>query len=169
MDTIFTSNSRTYEYTSAANPNIPKIPEDMNLEINISCPNTENNLIYNGISTFLNKERKWCIVKLSPIVETSTIDNLYDQGFRQFHCSNTIPVLEGGLSGPSVKSFSNQKISYISTTYPDCKIIAGGGIQSINDIKDYSSRGAHYFSISTLLFNPFKTIKFFYDFNNNFC
>jgi len=137
------------------------IPHDMNLEINISCPNVEHSLIASGISGFINKYRTWCIVKLSPIATHSQIDELYNQGFRQFHCSNTLPIANGGLSGPSLKPYTSRLITYISRNYPDCEIIAGGGITSINNINEYKHLGAMYFSVSTLLFNPWKSYKFF--------
>ena len=35
-------------------------------------------------------------------------DNYYNEGFRQFHCSNTLPIKEGGASGPILKKY-NQK------------------------------------------------------------
>ena len=43
-----------------------KIPDNMNIEINISCPNTDNNMINDNIECFINSKRKWCILKLSP-------------------------------------------------------------------------------------------------------
>lgn len=138
-----------------------KIPYDMNLEINISCPNVNQNLVSSGISHFINSNRKWCIIKLSPICSLGMIDTLYQQGFRQFHCSNTLPIANGGLSGPSLIPYTTNLVSYISTKYPDCKIIAGGGIRTTEDIEYYKKIGAHHFSVSTLFFNPWMCYKFF--------
>jgi dihydroorotate dehydrogenase len=81
---------------------VSKIPEDMNIELNISCPNMEKKMIDNGLQCFLNNKRKWCIIKLSPTTDINLVDSYYKQGFRQFHCSNTIPIKEGGLSGKSL-------------------------------------------------------------------
>ena len=53
------------------------IPKDTNLEINVSCPNTEKHMINEGIHVFLNPKRKWCIVKLSPIADHKLIDSYY--------------------------------------------------------------------------------------------
>ena len=39
------------------------------------------------------------------------------------------------------------------------KIIAGGGIYSIRDLNDYKISGADHYSLSTVLLNPFKTVK----------
>ena len=68
---------------------VKKIPNNMNIEINVSCPNAEKQMVYKDIEKFLNKERKWCILKLSPVTSNEQIKLYYDQGFRQFHCSNT--------------------------------------------------------------------------------
>lgn len=132
-----------------------KIPKDMDIELNISCPNTDKKLINQGLHIFLNPQRKWCILKLSPIIHFKEIDDYYNQGFRQFHCSNTLPIKKGGLSGPILKVFNKDLIKYIRNTYPSATIIAGGGIRTSDDIKFYQKLGANYFSVSSLCFNPF--------------
>lgn len=138
------------------------LPNDTNIEINVSCPNAETNMIQNGLQPFINNKRKWCIIKLSPTCDTKLIDSYYQQGFRQFHCSNTLPTKNGGLSGPSLIPYSSKLVKYISQNYDDATIIAGGGIQTKNDIEYYKKLGAHHFSISTLLFNPYKSFLFFF-------
>ena len=62
---------------------------------------------------FLNNKRKWCIVKLSPTINREEIKNYYNLGFKQFHCCNTIPVKEGGLSGKSLIPYTLGHIKYI--------------------------------------------------------
>ena len=46
----------------------------MDIELNVSCPNLNKNMISNGLKCFLNRERKWCIIKLSPLVDKKLID-----------------------------------------------------------------------------------------------
>ena len=133
-----------------------KIPDDMNLEINVSCPNTEHSLIDKDIHLFLNPKRQWCIIKLSPLIDKKLIDTYYRQGFRQFNCGNTLPIKEGGLSGSSLIPYHSKNINYIKKTYPDSVIIATGGIQSWKDIDYYIDNGADHISISSVLFNPFQ-------------
>ncbi len=140
---------------------LKKIPNNMNLELNVSCPNVNKNLVKTELKGFLNKEREWCIIKLSPLVDKHLIDSYYREGFRQFHCSNTLPVKNGGQSGPILKKYNKELISYIKTNYPDTQIIGGGGIRNIEDIDFYRKLGCSYFSISTVLFNPFLTYKLF--------
>lgn len=141
-------------------PIVDKIPDDMNIELNVSCPNTDKHMINKGLKVFLNKKRDWCIIKLPPINYQEDFDRYYNEGFRQFHLSNTLPTKYGGLSGPLLKPYTKKNIQYIRKFYPDCIIIAGGGIRSIKDIYEYKNVGADHFSVSTLFFNPFKTFSF---------
>tara|TARA_Y100000816_G_C26103108_1_gene585187 strand:+ start:2892 stop:3593 length:702 start_codon:yes stop_codon:yes gene_type:complete len=142
-----------------------KIPMDRNIELNVSCPNAEKKMINSGLSCFLNDNRKWCIIKVSPKTTHEEIDNYYNMGFRQFHCCNTLPVKEGGLSGSSLIPYTSEKISYLKKNYPETTIIAGGGIQHYNDILHYNYIGAHHHSVSTLLFNPYGFLKLYYKYN----
>ena len=111
---------------------IPKIinilPENTNIELNISCPNVNKCLEHTQLSSFINPKRQWCIIKLSPLADMKLVDKYYQQGFRQFHCSNTIPVEEGGLSGASIIPYTSYFLKSIKDTYTDVEIIAGGGI-----------------------------------------
>ena len=140
---------------------LEKIPDDMDLEINISCPNTEHSLVDQNIHKFLNPQRKWCSIKLSPLCTPEQIDCYYNQGFRKFHCSNTLPVSNGGLSGSSLKPYTSSLISIINEKYDDVEIIAGGGIRDITDIIMYKNNGANLFSVSTICFNPFMFSKLY--------
>jgi dihydroorotate dehydrogenase len=145
---------------------LEKIPENTNLELNISCPNIEHQLVNQQLNLFLNPNRKWCIIKLSPLTDQKLIESYYRQGFRQFHCCNTLPVKEGGASGVILKPYVSNLISIIKE-YPDTIVIAGGGIQTWNGYLYYKKLGADYCSISTLLFNPFKTWIFYRKFRDN--
>ena len=140
-----------------------KIPKDTNLEINISCPNAAVKFP-TEVKNFINEERKWCIVKLSPLERPNNIDKLYEMGFRQFHCCNTFPIILGGLSGPVLIPFVEEKIKYIKNKYKDCEVIAGGGIQSIDTLNYYKKIGADHFSVSTICFNPFRFGWFYYNY-----
>lgn len=141
-----------------------KIPKNANIELNVSCPNAEKHMISNGLSKFINKDRKWCILKISPQCSLDEFSNYYDQGFRQFHCSNTMPTSRGGLSGPVLRANNLNLIREIKENYPDVEIIGGGGIQSYQNMLQYRHCGAEHFSISTLLFHPIKTGCFFANF-----
>ena len=142
---------------------INKIPNEMNIELNISCPNLNKKMINTELQQFLNDKRKWCILKLSPKTDLTLIDSYYEQGFRQFHCCNTIPVKEGGLSGRTIIPCTNLLIKYIRNKYPDTDLIAGGGVHSYTDMKNYYSIGADHISVSTICFNPIKLLFLYYN------
>ena len=144
---------------------VKKIPENMNVEINVSCPNAEKKMIDEDINLFLNDKRKWCILKLSPTCEFASIDKYYKMGFRQFHCSNTIPVKEGGLSGKSLIPYNKKLIKHINENYKDTTIIAGGGITTIDDIIMYKDIGAKHFAFSSVMFHPLKFLTLYYQIN----
>jgi dihydroorotate dehydrogenase len=148
-------------------PKIQKIiPDNLNIELNVSCPNLKHNLVNTGISCFLNDKRKWCIIKLSPLEKSETIDNYYNMGFKQFHVCNTLPSSRGGISGKVLQPYTNKHIDYIKSKYEDATIIAGGGVTTKNDALNYINRGASYVSISTLCFNPCSFIKFYLSMKN---
>ncbi len=149
-------------------PIIDKIPEDMDIELNVSCPNTDKHMINKGLKVFLNKQRTWCIIKLPPINFQEDLDRYYKEGFRQFHVSNTLPTKFGGLSGQSLTPYTQKNIKYIRNFYKDIIVIAGGGIRNMKDIKDYEAFGADHFSVSSLCFNPISFLKFYWDFTNQF-
>ena len=133
---------------------LKKIPIDMPLEINVSCPNVGNHISDSGVNAFINRYRRWCIIKLSPVTELNQVDGYYKMGFRQFHCSNTLPVQNGGASGEIIKPYTEKLTKYIRENYKDATIISGGGIKTVDDIKFYKKCGATYYSISTLCFSP---------------
>lgn len=143
---------------------LKKLPENRSIELNVSCPNAEKEMISEGLKGFINPNRKWCIVKISPYTSEKDIDLFYNTGFRQFHCCNTIPVQNGGLSGTSLIPYTKEKILYIKRKYPNSEIIAGGGIQNINILNMYYKLGAKHGSISTLFFHPIKLSKFYIDY-----
>ena len=140
---------------------LQKIPNDRNIELNVSCPNAEKKMINTGLSKFIHPNREWCILKISPNTTNQEINEYYKQGFRQFHCCNTLPIEGGGLSGKSLKPYTNEKIEYIKTNLPDSTVIAGGGITNLCDFHDYKKKGASHFSASTVFFNPYLSYKLY--------
>jgi len=150
---------------------IPKIidmlPESTNIELNISCPNVNKSLAHNGLSSFINSKRNWCIIKLSPTTDMKLVNNYYKQGFRQFHCSNTIPVKEGGLSGTAIIPYTSRLISLIKNKYSDVDVISGGGIYDWEQLNNYEKMGADHFSISTIFLKPVNLSMFLFNFYIN--
>ena len=63
------------------------------------------------------------------------------------------------MSGRKLKNSNLSLIYKIKEINEKIKIIGGGGIYNIDDIKDYEMSGADYFSLSTALLNPFCVYK----------
>ena len=140
---------------------IEKIPPEMPLEINVSCPNVNHALVSQKLNGFLNPERKWCSIKLGPKTTSKEIRNYYNEGFRTFHCSNTLPVKDGGLSGPPLIPYTWNLTKHIKETYPDTTVISGGGIQTLETVDLYKNTGADHVSISSVCFHPWKFVSFY--------
>ena len=141
-----------------------KIPKNMPLEINVSCPNAEKKMIQEGLRQFITPHRKWCMLKLSPHVTNEEIDSYYRQGFRQFHCSNTVPCSRGGVSGAIVRPYTNKNMKYIKSKYDDCVVVAGGGVTKWNHVEEYKYNGADYVSMSTIFFCPYNVLGVLYNY-----
>jgi dihydroorotate dehydrogenase len=146
---------------------IKKIPMNMDIELNVSCPNVEKKNERLELEKFINPERKWCIIKLSPICNKNLIDDYYNHGFRQFHCSNTIPIPEGGLSGSALIPYNRNLIGYIKSKYNDVEIIGGGGIKRWENVEQYKKMGADHFAFSTVAFCPYLFRKLYMNISKN--
>lgn len=140
------------------------VPDNIDVELNLSCPNIEHFKNYTqGIENFLKGNRK-VILKLSPHTTKDNLSNLIAAGFCSFHFCNTIPTEHGGKSGKDLISYVKRLISdfneIVIVKYKlsknDFEIIAGGGIDSLEDIKMYRELGATSFSLGTVCFNPLK-------------
>ena len=135
------------------------LPESADIEVNISCPNVEHYKNYvGGVDSFLNGKRK-VIVKLSPTTSDAMIEHLMHCGFTSFHCCNTLPTEDGAMSGKGLREYSSTMINTVRFMNHNAEIIAGGGIQTMDDIRYYSRFGATSFSIGSVCFHPFKLKK----------
>ena len=135
-----------------------KIPVDIPLELNISCPNITHFADYlKGLTQFLPRNP---ILKLSPHMHQQVLDFLLDEGFTHFHASNTYKTHKGARSGKFLQPYTRDTISYLREKLKDKgRLIAGGGITSFRDIHYYTSAGADDVSLGTVCFHPFKLRK----------
>lgn len=139
------------------------VPDDVDLEVNISCPNIEHFSDYTkGIENFLSKKRK-VIAKLAPGTEIATVGALLDLGFTSFHCCNTLPTEHGGMSGRKLRPHVINLCTVIKSLAPDAEIIAGGGIYERHDLIHYKNFGATSYSLGTVCFHPIKFYKLIKD------
>ena len=144
--------------------------KNISFELNISSPNVEqnNNRLFNSkdhmneLKKLINlNPSKYKIVKLRPNFSMKEVDRFYDIGFRQFHCSNSIPVLNGGLSGKSLIKNNIKQIKELKYRFcDDIEIIGGGGITNVQIAEKYLWAGADHLSISTMCMNPLQLKKF---------
>lgn len=144
------------------------VPEDVDVELNLSCPNIEHFEDYAaGAELFLNGKRK-VIAKLSPYIQATQVQELLHQGFTSFHCCNTLPTKQGGKSGRDLRLYVTQTIDFIwrhCNPYDNIEVIAGGGITTIEDIQYYHYNGATAFSLGTVCFHPIQLYKLIRDIN----
>ena len=139
-----------------------RIPEDQSLELNLSCPNITERTVWNDLPVFfLGNKRKWCIAKVSPLITPEQLGFLIEEvGFTQLHLCNTLPVLKGGLSGPTLRSYVLNHLEFIRNEWGDgLELIAGGGVDSFGAASDYLAAGANHLSLGSVCFNPWKTKK----------
>ena len=141
------------------------MPFHMKAEINVSCPNAKHALpTKHNLYRFVINCRT-AIVKLPPNVDNilNIVDTAIEAGIDTFHCCNTLPSPQGGISGQQLKPYSLKIIELIKNRYPTASIIGGGGIYSVQDVKDYANAGAEHFSLATVWFTPWK-VKQIYDY-----
>ena len=139
-----------------------RIPENQSLELNLSCPNITERTVWNDLPVFfLGNKRKWCIAKVSPLITPEQLGFLIEEvGFTQLHLCNTLPVLKGGLSGPTLRSYVLNHLEFIRNEWGDgLELIAGGGVDGIGAASDYLAAGANHLSLGSVCFNPLKVKK----------
>lgn len=150
------------------------VGNDTNLEINVSCPNTDGDMVNTKIEKFINPDRRFCSIKLRPTTSFEEIDKYYNMGFRTFNFSNTLKyvvngITLGGLSGITLVPYTEKLVAYTRATYGDkVEIIAGGGVRNMETAKRYMDVGADHISVSTLCFNPIMFLMFYFQFDENY-
>ena len=138
------------------------IPEGINVELNLSCPNIRN-LPWDSTEIFArnSEKRKWCICKVSPTVTPEDLEFLITKlGFTQIHASNTLAIQGcGGLSGQTLIPYTLDIIRLIREEWPEVTILAGGGVDNFGAVYEYLNEGADHVSLGSVCFNPFKLRK----------
>ena len=156
---IENTNSNSVMSISSLEPNDWKIlyeivPKDMSVELNISCPNVDAHP--NLTKIFAKDMRKWCIVKVPPTITPKQLDKIVSLGYNCIHASNTVPTAKGGLSGKMIMPYTLKIIDYMKNNHNDVTMIAGGGVYSKQDAKNYLDAGADHISLGSVCFTPWK-------------
>lgn len=146
------------------------------IEVNVSCPNVKNGLNFSQdpikLKELISKIRKvyhqTLIVKLSPNVSDikimakaalvsgadalTLINTVRGLAIKpktgQFYFANKI----GGYSGPAIKPIALRTVFEVYNEYK-CNIIGGGGINNLQDAKDFLSVGAKAIFIGSANYN----------------
>lgn len=128
----------------------------MAVELNMSCPNVGEidwppELFVRAVET-----RIPMVVKLPPVNYQQMAQQAVDAGVRTFHCCNTLPVPEGGMSGRPLQPVALNCIRELRSKPwgKDLTIIGGGGIYELSDIDKYLDAGADHVALGTKTMNP---------------
>lgn len=146
-----------YGWTDDEWDNLFKTVKDLNpeaVEINASCPNIEKSPFTKHFFEKYFDKKLNLIVKIPPVNYLQLVEMAYGAGIRTFHCCNTLPTPNGGMSGKALLPISQAVVRHLRNIYTDIKIIGGGGITTVSDANDYMNLGANHVAIGTMLFNP---------------
>jgi dihydroorotate dehydrogenase len=129
------------------------------VEFNLSCPNVNHKQTLLNIAhavKITQDHGKLLIAKLPPIRWFDLGIPLFDLGVTHFHLCNTIPTPGGGLSGKVLKQYSLWAINEFREKWGHkVTLIGGGGITSLEDVREYINNGADHVAVASMLINPF--------------
>ena len=128
------------------------------LELNLSCPNVgiKGNI---GCPVELF-DTGHVIVKMSPLTTENEIVMYMERGVRKWHFSNTLPISQGGLSGKTLMQYNRKLIKFVLGEDKCAKVIGGGGIRNMSDVRFYRDLGCFGVSLGTVCFWPFALKRF---------
>ena len=136
---------------------LAKSTRGMQQELNISCPNVENKFHNTGCPVELFPD---AILKMSPLTTEEEIVMYMERGVRRWHFSNTLPVSQGGLSGKTLMQYNRKLIKFTLSEDKRAKVIGGGGVTSMSDVRFYKDLGCIGVSLGSVCFLPFGLRRF---------
>tara|TARA_Y100000591_G_C21712914_1_gene634500 strand:+ start:189 stop:893 length:705 start_codon:yes stop_codon:yes gene_type:complete len=147
---------------------LSELDKILGIEFNISCPNEKISNINLELIKKAKKISNNIIIKFPHKVREKKLFDLIELEDFIVHISNTKKLNNCALSGKELVNNNLNLIYNLKKRYPDRKVIAGGGIYDIDTLLDYKDVGADFFSLSTILINPYKTHKIIRDFKKLF-
>ncbi len=133
-----------------------KAIKPMAVELNMSCPNVGEidwpaDLFGRAAETGIP-----IVVKLPPVNYQQMVEQAINAGVRVYHCCNTLPVPEGGMSGRPLQPVALDCIRDLRERSwgKDLTIIGGGGIYEVADIDKFIEAGADHVALGTKTMNP---------------
>ena len=136
---------------------LAKYTRGMKQELNISCPNVENKFHNTGCPVELFPD---AILKMSPLTTEEEIVMYMERGVRRWHFSNTLPVSQGGLSGKTLMQYNRKLIKFTLSEDKRAKIIGGGGVTSMSDVRFYKDLGCIGVSLGSVCMLAFGLRRF---------
>ena len=136
---------------------LAKYTRGMKQELNISCPNVENKFHNTGCPVELFPD---AILKMSPLTTEEEIVMYMERGVRRWHFSNTLPVSQGGLSGKTLMQYNRKLIKFTLSEDKRAKVIGGGGVTSMSDVRFYKDLGCIGVSLGSVCMLPFGLRRF---------
>ena len=136
---------------------LAKYTRGMKQELNLSCPNVENKFHNTGCPVELFPD---AILKMSPLTTEEEIVMYMERGVRRWHFSNTLPVSQGGLSGKTLMQYNRKLIKFTLSEDKRAKVIGGGGVTSMSDVRFYKDLGCIGVSLGSVCFLPFGLRRF---------
>ena len=136
---------------------LAKYTRGMKQELNLSCPNVENKFHNTGCPVELFPD---AILKMSPLTTEEEIVMYMERGVRRWHFSNTLPVRQGGLSGKTLMQYNRKLIKFTLSEDKRAKVIGGGGVTSMSDVRFYKDLGCIGVSLGSVCFLPFGLRRF---------
>ena len=128
-------------------------------ELNLSCPNVKEP--YHNTGCPVEKfDTRYVILKMSPLTTEEEIVMYMERGVRNWHFSNTLPVSGGGLSGKTLMQYNKKLIKFTLGEDKTAKIIGGGGVTDMSDVRFYRDLGCSGVSLGTVCFWPFALNRF---------
>lgn len=139
--------------------------EPQAIELNCSCPNcpgedkSDYPEVFKALFVLSCALGTRLIVKLPPVNYMPLVRAACAAGLDSFHCCNTLPTGNGGMSGKPLKILSLQAVRDVcnythAKNYQLAALIGGGGVTHFLDAKDYLDAGATHVAVGTVLFNP---------------
>jgi dihydroorotate dehydrogenase len=135
------------------------------LELNPSCPNhgerdeTNYQAVFADAKSFID-----CgipvFVKLPPVGYEHLLTPAAEVGLTGVHCCNTLPTPAGGMSGKPLQPLSLAAVKRVKQIAPHLRVIGGGGITTMDDVKRFRDAGADYFATASGWLNPMNWMRY---------
>ena len=128
------------------------------VELNLRCPNV--GMKGNTGCPVELFDTSHVIVKVSPHTTENEIVSYMERGVRKWHFSNTLPISQGGLSGKTLMTYNAKLIKFTLGEDKCARIIGGGGVTNMSDVRFYKDLGCIGVSLGTVCFIPFALRRF---------